>query len=293
MRHPDSGANHCRSALSRPRTPARAPDRRRPRPAGRYRDGNERVGGAPESRTPRTALRERRCHRGQSRAPEPAAGIRRRTAEPGPARPAGVAFRLPAAWVSCAHLQMVPCLRRGAPAGDTLHESGGNAVPCVQLHFPMPSVCDAYRRGHRQGRIGPCVLPSPLLLVSGPGPVWIMPTAGIFMRAGHAAMPECMAPPRIARPQPRGESGGNCAALARNARRRAPSTAAPRPPSPRGFPLDDVRPERFVDRAPGGTIPAAVLPGSMWRCRRPGFRILRAAARPAVPGVAGSGVIQS
>ncbi len=58
---------------------------------------------------------------------------------------------------------------------------------------------------------GPRVLPSPFLPVSEPGPAWIMPAAGTFMRRRHGARPECMAPPRIARPQPGGEPGRICA----------------------------------------------------------------------------------
>ena len=100
---------------------------------------------------------------------------------------------------------MVPSLRRGAPAGDAPYESGGSAVPCVQLHFPMRCIGDPYRQGPQRRRTGPRILPSPLLLVSEPEPAWIMPAAGTFMRGRHAATPKCMAPPRSARPQPGGE----------------------------------------------------------------------------------------
>ena len=43
------------------------------------------------------------------------------------------------------------------------------------------------------------------------------------MRRRHATKPECMAPPRIAGPQPGGEPGEICAAFPRIARRRMPS----------------------------------------------------------------------
>ncbi len=214
LRHPSDGASVCRSTLFRSWTPSPAPHRRRPRPTGRYQTGNGGACGARESRTPRTAHRTRRCHRGRSRVPEPAAGVRRRIAEPGPPRPAGAAFRLPAAWGSCAHLQMVPCLRKGAPAGDAPCESGGNAVARGQLDFAMAAIGNLYPTP--QAAAGPQarrdrVLPSPLFLVSEPEPAWIMPTAGTFMRGRHAARPECMAPPRTARPQPGGKSGRICA----------------------------------------------------------------------------------
>ena len=143
---------------------------------------------------------------------------------------------------------MVPCLRRGAPAGGTLHESGGNAVPCVQLHFPMPSIGHAYRRVPQRSRTGARVLPSPLLLVSEPGPAWIMPVAGTFMRRRHAARPECMAPPRIARPQPGGESRRICAAFPRTARKCVPSASGSR--RDRQGPL---RPHRPRTARPAGT----------------------------------------
>ncbi len=108
---------------------AQTPDRRRPRPTDRYQAGNGGAWGTPETRTPRTAILARRCDRGRSRVPEPAVGVRRRqTPELGPARPAGdacelegslagVAFRFPAAWVSCPHLSVVPCLGRGCRSG--------------------------------------------------------------------------------------------------------------------------------------------------------------------------------
>ena len=66
------------------------------------------------------------------------------------------------------------------------------------------------------------ILPSPLLLVTESGPAWIMPVAGIFMRRRHAMRPECMAPPRIARPQPGGESARIRAAFRLIGRRRIP-----------------------------------------------------------------------
>ena len=154
---------------------------------------------------------------------------------------AGVAFPLPTAWGSCTHLPMVPCLRRGASAGDAaLQESGGNAVARGQLHFSMQAIGGAYRRAPRRSRPGPRVLPSPLLLVSGPGPAWIMPLAGTFMRRRHAPRPECKAPPLIARPQPGGESGRIRAAFRRIARRRMPSTSNSR--RDRQVPLQPHRP---------------------------------------------------
>ena len=68
-------------------------------------------------------------------------------------------------------------------------ESGGNAVACVQLHLLMPSIGDAYRRAPQRGWFGSCVLPAPFLLVSEPGPAWIMPVAGTFMRGRHVPWP--------------------------------------------------------------------------------------------------------
>ena len=215
------GANGCEYGVFRFPAPAQARDGRPARPTGR--PGAEHGGrcDAPERNTPRTAVRARRCHRGRSRVPEPAAGIRRRrTAEP------GAAFRFSAAWTSCAHLPAIPCLRRGASQGDALHQSGGNAAARGQLHFSMPSmpsIGDAHRPAPRRSRPGACVPPFPLLLVTGPGPAWIMPVAGTFMRRRHATKPESMAPPRIARPQPRGQSGRICAAFPRIGRRRMPS----------------------------------------------------------------------
>ena len=221
LRHPRNGASHCLSTPFRFRTLAPTPDRRRPRPTGRYQTGNAGDCGAPETRTPRTAIRARRCHRGRSRVPEPAAGVRRRTAEPGPSRTAaGVACRLPAAWVWCAHLPMVPCPCRGASAGYALQESGGNAAARGQLDFAMAAIGNLYLASQAAtGLPAPPdrVLPSPFLLVSEPGPVWIMPIAALFMRSRHAMRPECMAPPRIARPQPGGEAGRIRAAFRRMA----------------------------------------------------------------------------
>ena len=137
----------------------------------------------------------------------------------------GVVFRLPAVWASCAHLPTIPCLRRRASAGDTLQQSGRNAVPDPAFSLLR------------------------FLLVSEPGPAWIMPVAGTFMRTRHAAGPECMGSPLIARPQPGGESGRICAVFRRIARRRMPSALL------RGLPFADVRPVRFVDRATSGAIP--------------------------------------
>ncbi len=70
------------------------------------------------------------------------------------------------------------------------------------------------------------VLPSPFLLVSEPGPAWIMPVAGTFMHRRHAARPDCMAPPRIARPRLWGEPGRIRGASQRMARRRMPSASS-------------------------------------------------------------------
>ena len=116
-------------------------------------------------------------------------------------------------------------LRRRASAGDTLQQSGRNAVPDPAFSLLR------------------------FLLVSEPGPAWIMPVAGTFMRGPHDARPECMAAPRIARPQPGGEAGRICAAFRRIARRRMPSALL------RGLPFADARPVRFVDRATSGAIP--------------------------------------
>ena len=155
LRRPCAGATRSPHMLFRFRTPFPALHCRRPRSTGRYQAGNRGACGVPETRTPRTALRARRCHRGRSRVPDPAAGVRRRTAEPGPTRPPGdghgpagpaarVAFRLPVAWGSCAHLPMVPYLRRGASAGDALYETGGNAVARSQLEFAMAAIGSLY-----------------------------------------------------------------------------------------------------------------------------------------------------
>ncbi len=123
-RRPRDGASHCRSTLFLSWTPARTPDRRDPRRTGRYQARNGGRRGAPERRTPRTAVRARRCHRGRSRLPEPAAGVRRRRiAEP------GAAFRFPAAWASCAHLPAIPCLRRRASAGIPFRSQVGTRPP--------------------------------------------------------------------------------------------------------------------------------------------------------------------
>ena len=204
-RRPRDGTSDCLSALFRFRTLAPTPDRRDPRRTGRYQAGNGGRRGAPERRTPPTAVRARRCHRGRSRLPEPAAGVRRRrTAEP------GAAFRSPAAWASCAHLPTIPCPRRRAPAGDALQESGGNAAARGQLDFAMAAIGSPYPAPQAAtGLPAPPdrVLPSPLLLVSEPASAWIMPVAETFMRMRHAARPERMAPPRIARPQTGGEAG--------------------------------------------------------------------------------------
>ena len=109
-------------------------------------------------------------------------------------------------------------------------ESGGNTVARGQLHFSMPSIGGAYRRAPQRTRPGPRVLPSPLLLVSGPGPAWIMPLPGTFMRRRHVPRPECMAPPRTARPQPGGEVGRIRAGFWRVAPKRALSATPPARP---------------------------------------------------------------
>ena len=131
-----------------------------------------------------------------------------------------------AAWASWAHLPTIPCLRRGASAGGALRASGGNAAARGQLVYSMPSIGDAYRQAPQQSWPGHCVLPSLLLLVSGPEPAWIMPLAGTFMRRRHVSRPESMAPPRIARPQPGGEARRICTAYRRIARRRVPSASS-------------------------------------------------------------------
>ena len=129
-RRPGDGANHCSTEIFRSPAPPLAGDRRPARNTGRPGAGNGGRCGAAERRTPRTAHRARRCRRGRSRVPEPAAADRRRRiAKPRPARPsgggreparpaAGVAFRCPAAWVSCAHFPASPCLRRARASGD-------------------------------------------------------------------------------------------------------------------------------------------------------------------------------
>ena len=162
-RRPGDGANHCTFEVFRSPAPARAGDRRPARKTGRPGAGNGGRSGAPERRTPRTALRAQRCHRGRSRVPEPGAGVRRRRiAKPRPARPsgdgreptrpaAGVAFRFPAAWGSCAHFPIVPCLRRArASAGDALQQTGGNATARSQLDLLMSAIGDAYRARRRE-----------------------------------------------------------------------------------------------------------------------------------------------
>ena len=156
LRHPADGTSDCRSTPFRSWTSVPAPHRRRPRRTGRYQDGNGGACRAPETKAPRTALRARRCGWSPNRLPEPAAAIRRqRAAEPGPVRPAGdrrepagcvarAAFRFPAAWVSCAHLLAIPCLRWGASTVDALHESGGNAAARGQLDFAMAAIGNLY-----------------------------------------------------------------------------------------------------------------------------------------------------
>ena len=184
----------------------------------------------------------------------------------GPARAAAeVAFRLPAAWVWCAHFPMVPCPCRGASAGDALQESGGNAAARGQLDFAMAAIGNLYPAPQAAtGLPAPPdrVPPSPFLPVSEPGPAWIMPVAGTFMRRRHAARPEHMGSPRIARPQPGGESGRIRAAFRRIARRRMPS-APPRGLHLAEAPVQDPQsmpgkacPETLY-RAPGNAPPAS------------------------------------
>ena len=55
-RRPADGASDCRTAVFRPRTPVPAPDRRRPRPTGRYHAGHGGACRAPETKAPRSAL---------------------------------------------------------------------------------------------------------------------------------------------------------------------------------------------------------------------------------------------
>lgn len=66
-------------------------------------------------------------------------------------------------------------LRWRASQADALQESGGNAAAWGQLDFSMPPTGYAHLRVPQRSRPGPRVLPSPLLLVSEPGPAWIMP----------------------------------------------------------------------------------------------------------------------
>ena len=249
-RRPGDGANHCNSGVFGSPAPALARDGRHARQAGRAGAGKGGCRGAPRRSAPRRALRARRCRRGRNQCPEPAAGVRRRrTAEPGPARSAGdrLASRCPAAWASYAHLPTIPCFRRRPSEGDTLQASGGNAVPCVQLHFPMPSFADCLSAG----RPGSYVLHSPLFLVSEPGSAWIMPGTGTFMRPRHAARPASMAPPGIARPRLWGEPGRSSAAFPGIARRRVPSVSSlrtDRQAPPRSHRLRSVLQDSAPDR---------------------------------------------
>jgi hypothetical protein len=163
-RRPDIGANDCHSAVFRSWRSVPASHRRGPRPTGRYQDRNGGVRLAPETRAPRTALRARRFRRGRNRRPQPAAPFRRRcAAEPGPARPAGagreppgpaagLAFRLPIAWASCAHLPTVPCLRWARPQGTRFRSQVGTrpiASSCIFQCRPLAMLI-----GGRRGEAG-------------------------------------------------------------------------------------------------------------------------------------------
>ena len=146
------------------------------------------------------------------------------------------AFRFPAAWASCAHLPTIPCLRRRASAGDTLQESGGSAAARGQLDFAMAAIGNPYPAPQAAtGLPTPPdrVLPSPLLLVSEPASAWIMPGLPEHScAAGMPRAPECMAPPRIARPQTWGKIGKNSWRFRRMARRRKPSASSARGTAP-------------------------------------------------------------
>ena len=158
-------------------------------------------------------------------------------------------------------------------------ESGGHAVPVQPFAFSNGADRRRLSEVAAASEPEPCVLPSPLVLISEPERAWIMPVAGTFMRDRHAPKPawigrrrsrtgtansacrrvfadrdmrpcdrfrpeiparripdpsrnadpspDCMAPPGIARPQPGGEQGRNCAEFPPMPRRRT-SSAPPR-----------------------------------------------------------------
>ncbi len=157
----------------------------------------------------------------------------------------------------------------------------------------LPSIRDAYRRMPQRSEPGPCVLPFPLLLVSEPGPAWIMPGAGTFTHRQHAARPECIVPPRIARPKTGGESGRICAAFSRTARTRMPSVSSLR--RDRIGRSGSVRPSgRALPTEPAKLSPPAetvlcrhVLPAQVPALKNPAFdlttRLAFAALASAVP----------
>ena len=114
------------------------------RPGG----ANERAWGAPETGMPRTAVRARRCRRGLNRVARPAA-------EPGPARPAeerraparraaGRRSRCPHVSVSHAHHPVLPCLDRGASAGDALRSQVGTRACRRQLDLLIDAIGNPY-----------------------------------------------------------------------------------------------------------------------------------------------------
>ena len=189
--------------------------------------------------------------------------IGRRRSLPAPGGP----LRRPISLISCAWDVHGP-----VPHVTTDAHTQGKRCGIGWEFSPRASNCNLqWRRSatligcRRREGAGPCVPPSPPVLISEPGPAWIMPVAGTFMRGRHAlkparigkrrrrtgtadsacrrvfadrdmrpcdrfrpefpaqripdpsrnadASPDCTAPPGIARPQPGGEQGRNCAAV--------------------------------------------------------------------------------